>query len=468
MRVEKDFLGQAELADDFPFGIHTWRAAHNFAFGAEHLRPDLFEGLLLVKKAAALANLRAGLLEERLARAIADAADEALADVAAFLPPIHPLQGGAGTSSNMAANELLANLALRRLGLPFGRYDALSPLDHVNLSQSTNDAYPTAVRIALLRGLRRLHQGAEELLAALLAKEKEFAPLLKVGRTELQDAMPIGLGQEFGAWAEAVGRFRWRLDKAAEWLREVNLSGTAVGTGVNADRRYAAFAIAILRDLCREPLTLARNLVDGTQNVDAVVEVSGLVRTGAVAVKKIAADLRLLSSGPHCGLGELRLPPLQAGSSIMPGKVNPVMLEAAEQVCLQVMGGDAVVAAAASESNLELPQFLPLIAHVLLTNFETFAALCGRLAATVAGITADAERLAALLDHSLAAATLLAPLLGHETVAELVRQAGAERRPVLALVRERRLIPEDQLARLLTPEVLAAPGLLFPRDGDER
>jgi aspartate ammonia-lyase len=468
MRLEKDFLGEAELPDDFPFGIHTWRAAHNFAFSADRVRPDLFAALLLVKKAAVLANLRAGLLEERLGEAIAAGVDEALAANEGLLPPVHPLQGGAGTSTNMAANELLANLALRRLGLPFGRYDVVSPLDHVNLSQSTNDVYPTAVRIALLKGLRRLHDGIEKLLTALLAKEKEFAPLLKVGRTELQDAMPIGLGQEFGAWAEAVGRFRWRLDKAAEWAREVNLSGTAIGTGVNADRRYAAHVVDILRNLAREPLTLARNLVDGTQNVDALVEVSGLVRTGATVVKKLASDLRLLSSGPHCGIGELRLPPLQAGSSIMPGKVNPVMLEAAEQVCLQVMGGDAVIAIAAAESNLELPQFLPLIAHVLLTNLELFAAMAGRLAETVAGISADPQRISAFLDHSMAVATLLAPLLGHETVAALVRQAETEHRPVLALVREQRLISEDRLRILLTPEVLAAPGL--PRLGgrDER
>jgi aspartate ammonia-lyase len=237
---------------------------------------------------------------------------------------------------------------------------------------------------------------------------------------------------------------------------------------VNADRGYAAHVVVMLRDLAREPLTLARNLVDGTQNVDPLVEVSGIVRTGATVVKKLAADLRLLSSGPHCGLGELRLPPLQPGSSIMPGKVNPVMLEAAEQVCLQVMGGDAVIAAAASESNLELPQFLPLIAHVLLSSLELFAALAGRLAETVAGIGAERERIASLLDHSLAAATLLAPLLGHEKVAALVRQAEAERRPVLALIRERRLISEEKLSALLTPEVLAAPGLPRLAEDDER
>jgi aspartate ammonia-lyase len=251
-------------------------------------------------------------------------------------------------------------------------------------------------------------------------------------------------------------------------VREVNLSGTAIGTGVNADRRYSAHVIDILRNLAREPLTLARNLVDATQNVDAVVEVSGIIRTGATVVKKLAADLRLLSSGPHCGLGELHLPPLQAGSSIMPGKVNPVMLEAAEQICLQVMGGDTLIAVAAAESNLELPQFLPLIAHTLLTNLELFAAMVERLAETVAGIRADARRIAALLDHSLAVVTLLAPLLGHETVAELARQAEAQRRPILALIREQQLIPEDKLRTLLTPEVLAAPGLPRLGDRDER
>lgn len=466
MRTETDFLGAVELPDEYPFGIHTFRAAGNFAFSAERIRPDLFAALIVVKKVAALANREAGLLDDRIATAIVSACDEVLKDVMCFLPPLHPLQGGAGTSTNMAANELVANLALRQLGLPFGRYEAISPLDHVNLSQSTNDTVPTALRIAVVGGLHRLHDASECLLDALQGKEHEFSRLLKVGRTELQDAMPLSLGQEFSAWAEGVSRFRWRLDKAVDWVREVNLSGTAIGTGINADRGYARAVIDLLRRETQEPLALARNLIDATANLDPLVEVSGLIRTGAVTVKKIAADLRLLSSGPRCGFGEIRLPAQQEGSSIMPGKVNPVMPEAVEQVCLAVIGGDTVIAIAAAESDLQLPQFFPLVAHTLLTNLELLAGALRGLGRTVSGITADEARLSALLDQSFAAATLLAPVIGHERVAELVSEAKQTGEGVLALIRRRGILDEARLARLLTPEIMAAPGMPLLEDDD--
>ncbi|MBN1196694.1 MAG: aspartate ammonia-lyase [Candidatus Aminicenantes bacterium] len=464
MRRETDFLGSVELPDDYAFGIHTRRAEANFAFSARRLRPDLFAALIQVKQAAAEANADAGLLKAELAEAIVDAGDEVLADTEAWLPAVHPLQGGAGTSTNMAANELLANLALRKLGHGFGAYEVISPLRHVNLSQSTNDAYPTAVRIAVIRGLRRLHDAVEELQKRLQEKEREFAGFLKVGRTELQDAMPLSLGQEFSAWAEAMTRFRWRLNKAMDWVREVNISGTAVGTGINADHRYRAAVVERLRRRVEEPLTLSRNLVDATQNADQLVEVSGLVRTGAVSVRKLASDLRLLSSGPMCGLGEIRLPELQEGSSIMPGKVNPVMAEAAEQVCLAVMGGDGVIAAAAAAANLELCQFLPLIAHTLLENLELFGGMAARLADTVAGIQARTEQLRRNVENSFAVATLLAPTIGHEIMSELVREARERGRSVVQLVRERELITPAQLERLLTPGIMASPGLPLLED----
>jgi len=464
MRSEQDFLGRINLPDDYPFGIHTRRAEENFAFTAERLRPDLFAALIQVKQAAAEANADAGLLDQELAAAIVAAGNEALGDISAVLPAIHPLQGGAGTSTNMAVNELLANLALRSLGHDFGTYDVLSPLDHVNLSQSTNDTYPTAVRIAVIRGLRKLHDSVEELLRRLQQKEKEFAGLLKVGRTQLQDAMPLSLGQEFSAWAEAMTRFRWRLDKAMDWVREVNISGTAVGTGINADHGYRAAVIDRLRVRVEAPLTLSRNLVDATQNVDQLVEVSGLVRTGAVSVRKLAADLRLLASGPRCGFGEIRLPELQAGSSIMPGKVNPVMAEAAEQVCLHVAGGDGVIAAAAAAGNLELSQFLPLIAHTLLGNLELFAGMAAALARTVAGITAVPDRLRSNVENSFAVATLLTPTLGHDVMSAVVREAHENDCSVIQVIRRRELISEEQLARLLTPGVMASPGLPLPEE----
>ncbi len=465
--MERDFLGEVELPDEYPFGIHTRRAERNFAFTSGCMRADWFAAVVQVKRAAARANRRAGLLDEPVAAALEGACAEVLADVAAWVPPLHPLQGGAGTSMNMAANELLANLALRGMGRAFGEYGTVSPLEHVNLSQSTNDVVPTALRVAVRKGLGRLHQAVEGLLRALQEKERRFAHILKVGRTQLQDAVPLALGQEFGAWAEALERFRWRLDKALDWVREVNLGGTAVGTGVNADRLYAASVVEELRRITEEPLALARNRVDATQNLDPLVEVSGMVRSGAVSIKKIAADLRLLSSGPHCGLGELRLPPLQAGSSIMPGKVNPVLLEAAEQVALQVMAGDALLAAAAAESDLELPQFLPLVGHTLLESLELLAGMAERLAPHLAGIAADEARIARHLDRCQAVATLLAPAIGYDAAAALVQEAAAADRGVVELLREKGLLPEETLRKLLTPEVMAAPGVPL-LDDDKR
>jgi aspartate ammonia-lyase len=461
MRLERDFLGTAQLDDENPFGIHTHRAEHNFRFSADRMRADIFAALILVKKAAALANQGVGLLSDELAKAIVAAADELLGDPGRFTPPLHPLQGGAGTSMNMAANEVLANLALRHLGRPFGDYDYLSPLDHVNLSQSTNDTVPTAVRIAVIRGLETLHAAVEKLLGELQKKERDYASILKIGRTELQDAMPVSVGQEFGAWAESVSRFRWRLDKAREWVRQINLGGTAVGTGINADRGYAALAVQHLRRLSELPLSQSRNLVDGTQNVDQLVEVSGLVKTGAASIKKIASDLRLLSSGPRCGIGELELPALQAGSSIMPGKVNPVMLEAVEQVCIDVFAADMAVTIAAAESNLELPQFLPLIAHRLLSAIETLTGAVRGFAETVSGIGVNEVNVARHLGRAFSLATLLTPLIGYERAAELVKEAQERDCGIVDCLREKGWLDEATLNRALTPGVMASPGLPF-------
>lgn len=469
MRIETDFLGEVVLPDDYPFGIHTWRGTENFAFSSERMRADIFAALVQVKKAAAVANMRAGLLERELGEPIARACDDILENLELPQRFLHAFQGGAGTSTNMAVNELIANTALKSTGRRYGDYHVISPLNHVNLSQSTNDTYPTAVRIAIMRGLKSLHDSVEHFLAALLRKEKEFAHILKIGRTELQDAMPMALGQEFSAWAEAMTRFRWRLSKAQDWVREVNISGTAVGTGINADRSYALYVVEELRRIVQEPLALSRNLIDGTQNVDQLVEVSGLVKTGAASVKKIAFDLRLLSSGPRCGFGELHLPEIQAGSSIMPGKVNPVMLEAAEQVCLHVMFSDAAVTAAASQSNLELPQFLPYIAHILLSGMEMFAGMLEKLAVHVDGVKANREKIAGYVAGAFSVATLLSPTIGYELSAELVKQAEKENRPIMDIIRERKLIPPEILEKLLSPQVMASPGLplLETEDGDE-
>lgn len=459
MRKEKDFIGEIDIADDFAFGINTVRAAENFNFSNDNIRKDIFYAMIEIKKAAALANNHVNLIEDNICKFIIKACDEILENIDENIPAIHPLQGGAGTSTNMAANELVANIALKLSGKSFGQYQEISPLAHVNLSQSTNDTYGTAVKIALIRSLQKMQISVELLLDSLQTNEKKYAKILKIGRTELQDAMPLSLGQEFSAWAEAVSRFRWRLSKAIDWVREVNISGTAVGTGVNAGPLYSSSVIKNLREITKEPLALSRNLVDGTQNIDQIVEVSGLIKTGAVSIKKICSDLRLLSSGPNCGIAELKLPKLQAGSSIMPGKVNPVMLEAAEQVCIQVMGGDMVVSIATSESNLELPQFLPLIANTILTNNEIFTNMINKLAKHVKGVEPDLEKIKYYLDNSAAVATLLSPTIGYETAAQIVKESIATSKSVREIILEKDILCEESLNKLLSPEVMASPGV---------
>lgn len=462
MRIEKDFLGAIELDDNYPFGINTWRALYNFSFSEEIMDVSIFKALIEVKKACCIANFKAGLLEDDVAIAIEKACDKAIAE--GIEPGLNPFQGGAGTSMNMAANELIANFALKELDKNFGEYEAVGPLDHVNLSQSTNDVFPTAVKTAIIRKLKELHDSAESLLNALQEKEKEFSGILKIGRTEMQDAMPVSLGQEFGAWADAVSRFRWRISKALDWIREVNIGGTAVGTGINADEDYLRILPDELRKIVQEPLSVSRNCVDSTQNADQIVEIMGIVKTGAVTVKKIANDIRILSSGPECGIGELILPSFQQGSSIMPSKVNPVMSEAAEQVCLEVISTDSTVSHAVSQGNLELQQFFPLIAHKTVSSISLFSNMLKKFTMMIKGIEANIEKIRRDLASSTVIATLLAPSVGHEATAKLVAEAKKEGIPFTELIIEKKILTKEQLEKLLTPEVMASPGLPIVED----
>lgn len=457
MRHEKDFLGTVELNDSFPFGINTMRAMQNFNFSEEVMHPSIFKALIEVKKGCAISNLSAGILDEDIAEAIVRACDMIIEEH--INAPLNPYQGGAGTSMNMAANELIANYALKIIGKNYGEYEFISPLDHVNLSQSTNDVFPTAVKIAIIRNIRQLHAGIEKLLHELQEKEHQFSAILKIGRTEMQDAMPVSLGQEFGAWAEGVSRFRWRLSKALDWVREVNIGGTAVGTGINADPDYLRVIVSEIRKVVEEPLSVSRNGVDGTQNCDSIVEIMGIMKTGAVVIKKIASDIRILSSGPECGIGELSLPAFQQGSSIMPAKVNPVMAEAAEQVCLEVISTDNAVAHAVSQGNLELQQFMPFIAHKTINALILFTGMLPGFTKMIAGITANETKIRSYIESSTVIATLLAPTIGHEKTAELVIEAREKGLKIYDLIIERKILTKDKLDRLLTPEVMASPGM---------
>lgn len=459
MRLEKDFLGEKMIPDNAYWGIHTQRAIENFSLSGQRVHPNLIKALAAVKISSAQANMELGYLDEDTAYAIIEAGSEILAGKLADQFPTDALQGGAGTSTNMNVNEVIANRATELLGGKKGEY-IVDPLNHVNMHQSTNDVYPTALRIAAIQMLLPLSEQMAELQDALQEKEAEFASILKPGRTQLQDAVPVTLGQEFSAWAQAVSRDRWRLYKVEERLRQVNLGGTAVGTGINAPRDYIYLVIEKLRQNTGIGLARAENMIDVTQNADVFAEVSGLLKAAAVNLNKIANDLRLLSSGPYTGLGEIRLPEMQAGSSIMPGKVNPIIPEAVNQIALQVISCDLAVTMACQSGQLEINQFLPLVAHNLLSAIdllskgaETFTQKC------IKGITVNKERCTELVENSLITAPVLLPHLGYAKTAEVVKLARKEQIPVRQAVKQLGYMTEEEAENVLDYHKLARPGI---------
>ncbi|MDK2836253.1 MAG: aspartate ammonia-lyase [Thermosediminibacterales bacterium] len=459
-RVEHDLLGEKQIPKDAYYGIHTLRAKENFPLTGRPIHRKLIMALVTVKKAAALANMELGFLPEKVGRAILCACDEILSGNLLDQFIVDSIQGGAGTSTNMNANEVIANRAIEILGGVKGDYSIVHPLSHVNLSQSTNDVYPTALRIAAIWLLRPLSESMARLQEALQEKENEFSDVIKVGRTQLQDAVPVTLGQEFGAYAQAVARDRWRLYKVEERLRQVNIGGTAVGTGLNADRRYIYLVTEKLQDLTGLGLARAEYLMDLTQNADVFVEVSGLLKSAAVNLSKIANDLRLLSSGPRTGFCEINLPSMQAGSSIMPGKVNPIIPEAVNQVAFQVMASDLAITLAAQAGQLELNAMLPLIAHNLLESLELMERTVNIfIDRCVSGITANRERCKKLLDQSFSTLTALTPHIGYEAATEVARMALSEGLSVRQAVLKLGLMDEEKLDKVLRPYELTKPGI---------
>jgi len=463
-RIEKDLLGEMKVPRDAYYGIHAARSAGNFLVSGMKVHPVLIRAMAQVKQAAAQANIGAGLLDREIGEAVAAAAAEVAAGGLIDQFIVDPFQGGAGTSVNMNVNEVIANRAIEIIGGSKGDYHLVHPLKHVNLSQSTNDVFPTALRVAAIGMVLELSDSLAGLQTALQEKEAEFAGILKLGRTEMQDAVPVTLGQEFGAYAEAVARDRWRLYKVEERLRQVNLGGTAVGTGLNADLNYIFKVVEELRMLTGYGLARSENTVDLTQNADVFVEVSGLLKACAVNLAKIAGDLRLLSSGPLGGLAEINLPEMQAGSSIMPGKVNPVMTEMVTQISCQVMGNDQVIAYAASAGQLELNAFLPLIAHNLLQSLEIlnnavniFNAKC------IKGIKADEARCRRWLEESHAFITALTPHLGYDSAALMVREATLKKKRLREVVLDSGLLTEKDLEEILAPGELTRPGVAGSR-----
>jgi aspartate ammonia-lyase len=471
MRIESDPYGQCELDDQLYYGLQTARAVDHFPILGQPAHPELIRSMVKVKLAAVRTSLSHSLIDPIVGQAIRTACEALLTETDTELAsqfPVDAFQGGAGTSTHMNVNEVLANRALEILGHPKGAYHIVHPLDHVNLYQSTNDVYPTALRIAAIIRLKSVSEQFARLQTALQEKEQAFASVLKVGRTQLQDAVPITLGQEFGAWAQAIARDRWRLYKVEERLRQVNLGGTAVGTSLNAPRKYLFSLIDKLREVTGLGLARAEYLMDPTQNNDVFVEVSGLLKASAVNLNKIANDLRLLSSGPRAGLGEIHLPTLQAGSSIMPGKVNPVLPEAVNQVAFQVIANDTAITLAAASGQLELNAFLPLIAHNLLQSLDLLDHVIPLLIdKCIRGIKADPERCLFLLENSTAMVTALTGVLGYDRAAAIAAQAIATGRSVREQLLAEDLLSEAQLNEILVPENMTRPGgpVIAPRGG---
>ncbi|MTI81970.1 MAG: aspartate ammonia-lyase [Firmicutes bacterium] len=460
-RIERDLIGEMEIPEDAYYGINTARAMENFNVSGRKVHPEMIKSLALVKQAAVDANMTLKLLDRKIGDAIYQAAGEIAEGRFQDHFVVDALQGGAGTSTNMNINEVVANRAIELLGGRKGDYSLVHPNNHVNMGQSTNDVYPTALRIAAIRLLQPLSESCAELQGALQKKEAEFAGVLKVGRTEMQDAVPVTLGQEFGAYAEAVSRDRWRLYKVEERLRQINIGGTAVGTGLNAHRRYIYTITERLRGLTGMGLARAENMIDVTQNADVFVEVSGLIKAAAATQAKIAADLRLLSSGPRAGLGEIKLPDLQAGSSMMPGKVNPVLPEMVTQVSYQVMAQDLAISMAVQAGQLELNAFLPLITANLLPAMDTltnaqklFSRRC------IMGITANKDRCRELLDSSISLVTVLVPHVGYEKASQLAKEALETNSSFKKVLLNKGLFSEEELEKLIRPDAAAKAGII--------
>jgi len=459
-RKEHDSLGERDIPGDAYYGVQTLRAVENFPLSGIPLSafPEFVKALAIVKKACALANHDLGNLEESKKNAIAAACDEILAGKLHDQFPVDMVQGGAGTSTNMNANEVIANRALEILGHAKGEYQFLHPNDDVNRSQSTNDSYPTAVKIGVAREAMASADAVTKLRDAFQTKAKEFADVLKMGRTEEQDAVPMTLGQEFHAYATMIEDARLRVREAGSLLLHVNQGATAIGTGINSPPGFTAAVVKRLREVSGLPIESAGDLVEATQGAGEFVHMSGALKRAAVQISKICRDLRLMASGPRAGLGEIKLPPLQPGSSIMPGKVNPVIPEVVNQVCYQVIGNDVTVTMAAEAGVLELNAMEPIMALSLFQSVRLLRNACHVLAdKCVRGIVADRERCHDYVYHSIGIVTALNPVLGYEKSAAIAKEALATGRSVYELVLEKKWMKKADLDEVLKPEKMTQP-----------
>jgi aspartate ammonia-lyase len=459
-RKEKDSLGTKNVPEDVYYGVQTLRAAENFHITGLTMHPEIINSLAYIKKAAAMTNCEVGLLDKTIANAIVTACNEILEGKFHEHFIVDPVQGGAGTSLNMNANEVIANRAIELLNGQKGDYSVVHPNDHVNYGQSTNDVISTAGKMTSLRLLKKLKKELYRLYDALAEKAKEFDHVIKMGRTQMQDAVPIRLGQEFHAYSVAIRRDINRIDKAMDEMRSLNMGGTAVGTGLNADETYLKRIVPNLSEVSGMDFVQAFDLIDATQNVDSFVSVSGSVKACAVTLSKIANDLRLMSSGPRAGFGEINLPAKQNGSSIMPGKVNPVIPEVVNQVAFNIIGNDVTITMAAEAGQLELNAFEPIIFYCIFQSIDTLAyAVRTFVDNCVTGITANETRCRYLVENSVGIITAICPHVGYQAAADIAKKALKTGEPVRDLILKEGLLTEEHLDHILNPVNMTEPGI---------
>lgn len=459
-RVEKDSIGTKDVPENVYYGVQSLRAAENFHITGLNMHPEIINSLAYIKKAAAITNCEAGLLDKRRTQAIVQACDEILEGKFREDFIVDPIQGGAGTSLNMNANEVIANRAIEILGGKKGDYSVVNPNDHVNCGQSTNDVIPTAGKMTSLRLLKKLKKQLLRLHSALEQKADEFDGVIKMGRTQLQDAVPIRLGQEFKAYSVAILRDLNRMDKAMDEMRTLNMGGTAVGTGLNADESYLRRIVPNLSEISGMDLVQAYDLIDATQNLDSFVAVSGAVKACAVTLSKIANDLRLMSSGPRAGFGEINLPAKQNGSSIMPGKVNPVIPEVVNQVAFNAIGNDMTITMAAEAGQLELNAFEPIIFYCLFQSIDTIAYAVNTFVDNcVIGVTANETRCRYFVENSVGIITAICPYVGYQKAAEIAKEAIKTGESVRKLIIETGLLTKKQMDEIMDPVQMTEPGI---------
>ena len=459
-RVEKDSIGVKDIPEEVYYGVQTLRAAENFHITGLNMHPEIINSLAYIKKASAITNCEVGILEKKKAQAIVQACDEIIEGKFHDDFIVDPIQGGAGTSLNMNANEVIANRAIEILGGKKGDYSIVNPNDDVNCGQSTNDVIPTAGKMTSLHLLQNLKKQLLRLYDALNEKAKEFDHVIKMGRTQMQDAVPIRLGQEFKAYSVAIMRDIHRMDKAMDEMRTLNMGGTAIGTGINADENYLRRIVPNLSEISGMEFIQAFDLIDATQNLDSFVAVSGAVKACAVTLSKMSNDLRLMSSGPRAGFGEINLPAKQNGSSIMPGKVNPVIPEVVNQVAFNIIGNDMTITMAAEAGQLELNAFEPIIFYCMFQSIDTLGYAVETLVDNcIVGITANEERCRQLVENSVGIITAICPHVGYEKTADIAKKAINSNESVRSLILKENIMDEEELSRILDPIHMTEPGI---------